>query len=89
MIDESLLVKVCQFLNEHNVEYIIVGGFACALHGHTRATNDIDVLVKDNDSNLNKIISCKSGHELLYSVSKLILEILFLKSNPTRIRMSH
>ena len=32
-----------ELLNAHNVEYLIVGGYALAFHGHPRYTKDIDV----------------------------------------------
>jgi hypothetical protein len=30
-------------LNDHHVEYLLIGGIAVALHGHPRATTDMDV----------------------------------------------
>jgi len=33
-------------LNEHAVEYLLIGGYALAAHGYQRATTDIDVLVR-------------------------------------------
>ena len=32
-------------LNEHGVDYLLIGGYALAAHGYQRATVDIDVLV--------------------------------------------
>ena len=32
-------------LNQHGVEYFLIGGYALAAHGYLRATTDIDVLV--------------------------------------------
>ncbi len=32
-------------LNEHDVEYLLIGGYALAAHGYQRATIDIDVIV--------------------------------------------
>ena len=32
-------------LNENDVEYLLIGGYALAAHGYQRATTDIDVLV--------------------------------------------
>lgn len=34
-----------RLLNEHEVRYLIVGGYAVAYHGHPRYTKDIDVWV--------------------------------------------
>ena len=39
------LKKLLLALNEHKVEYLLVGGYALAAHGYQRATTDIDVLV--------------------------------------------
>jgi predicted nucleotidyltransferase len=33
-------------LNEHGVDYLLIGGYALAAHGYQRATTDIDVLVR-------------------------------------------
>ena len=35
------LLKVCEILNRHSVEYLIVGGTAVALHGFYRASLDL------------------------------------------------
>ena len=40
------LTTVCGLLNAAGVRYVIVGAFAAALHGHIRATNDVDVLLE-------------------------------------------
>ena len=32
--------------NAHNVEYLIVGGYALAFHGVPRFTGDLDTLIK-------------------------------------------
>lgn len=43
-------------LNQHDVQYLLVGGLAVAAHGHSRATNDIDLVVALNRENaLNAI----------------------------------
>ena len=43
-------------LNEHKVEYLIVGGYALAFHGAPRYTGDIDVLVRPHPENAQRII---------------------------------
>lgn len=58
MISYNNLSEVCSIFNRHNVQYIVSGGYACALHGHVRATNDIDMLVKNTEENLKKILLC-------------------------------
>lgn len=39
------LKTLLRALNEHGVEYLLIGGYALAAHGYQRATTDIDVLV--------------------------------------------
>lgn len=42
-------------LADADVEFVIVGAFALAFHGHPRATKDIDIFVRANVSNAQKL----------------------------------
>jgi hypothetical protein len=42
-------------LSEHKVDYLLVGGFAVALHGHIRTTADIDFWIQPNDANALRV----------------------------------
>ncbi|MEO6695603.1 MAG: nucleotidyltransferase [Ignavibacteria bacterium] len=44
-----------QLLNENKVDYLIVGAFAMAFHGHPRNTGDIDVWINNKEQNAIKI----------------------------------
>ncbi len=46
-----------QLLNEHDVEYLIVGGFALAIHGYPRFTQDIDFWIWMDRGNAVKTIN--------------------------------
>ena len=46
MTARSRLAEVCGLLNGRGVAYVVVGGFALALHGVIRATKDIDILIE-------------------------------------------
>ena len=37
-----------QLLNSHDVQYLIVGGYAVGYHGYPRATGDLDIWVAIN-----------------------------------------
>ena len=37
--------ELLKLFTEHKVDFIIVGGYALAFHGHPRMTGDIDLLV--------------------------------------------
>ena len=39
------LKRLIASLNDHNVDYLLIGGYALFAHGYHRATVDIDVLV--------------------------------------------
>jgi predicted nucleotidyltransferase len=43
-------------LNAHGVEYLIVGGYAMALHGRPRNTGDLDVWVARSPENAARLI---------------------------------
>src|SRR5450755_861498 len=42
-------------LNSNGVEYLLIGGYAVAIHGHIRATNDLDVWVNISPENALRI----------------------------------
>ena len=44
-------------LNEHKVEYLIVGGYALAFHGAPRFTGDIDIFVRPNSENAARVLN--------------------------------
>jgi predicted nucleotidyltransferase len=47
--------KVLAAFEKHKVEYILIGGYAVALYGIPRATNDIDIFVKPEEKNFEKL----------------------------------
>jgi len=50
------LLKVCALLNGSNARYVVIGGFACILHGLVRSTEDVDILVESSVDNLQRVI---------------------------------
>ena len=45
-----------QSLNDNQVRYLVVGGYAVAFHGHPRYTKDIDIWVEMTQENAEKVI---------------------------------
>lgn len=45
-----------QLLNDHNVEYLLVGAYAVNFHGYVRSTGDIDVWVGVSPENSLRIV---------------------------------
>jgi hypothetical protein len=45
-----------QFLNDNHVQYLVVGGYAVAIHGHPRYTKDIDIWIETSLDNANNLL---------------------------------
>lgn len=45
-------------LVDADVRFVTVGGIACALNGHVRATEDVDILVQLEDENIRRLLTC-------------------------------
>ena len=47
-------------LNENDVRYLIVGGYAVAFHGHPRYTKDLDIWIDPAVENIDKLLEALS-----------------------------
>ncbi|MGD9157064.1 MAG: nucleotidyltransferase [Desulfobacteraceae bacterium] len=58
--------KLLKLLNEHEVDYVIIGATAFPVHGYSRATLDIDLLIKPTKKNAENIILAlkKFGYDI-------------------------
>jgi predicted nucleotidyltransferase len=65
-----------KLLNEHNVEYLLVGGYAVGYYGYPRATADMDIWIAIKPLNAVKIVAALK--EFGFDVPELLPE-LFLK----------
>jgi hypothetical protein len=45
-----------ELLNKHEIEYLLIGGFAVALHGYVRNTVDIDFWINNSKDNARKMV---------------------------------
>jgi predicted nucleotidyltransferase len=43
------------YLNQYEVEYIVVGGYAVIIRGYSRSTGDIDIWVNKTEENFIKL----------------------------------
>ena len=46
-----------RLLNTHQVEYLLIGGYAVAYFGYPRATADMDIWIAMNPANAQKIVT--------------------------------
>ena len=51
------LTSVCALLNAERARYVVVGGYAVALHGVVRATKDIDILIEPTLENAQRTLA--------------------------------
>ncbi len=49
----ELLLALCA----HQVEFLVVGAYALAVHGHARATADFDVFVRASSGNADRVVA--------------------------------
>ena len=49
--------ELLKLLEENNVEYLVVGGYAVAFYGYPRFTKDIDIFYNLEKGNINRIKS--------------------------------
>jgi hypothetical protein len=45
-----------KLLNQHEVDYMIIGGYAMAFHGKPRYTGDLDIWIDISESNAQKML---------------------------------
>ncbi len=48
--------ELLQLLNSKKIEYLVIGGYAVAFHGHPRATGDLDIWIAISENNAVKIV---------------------------------
>jgi hypothetical protein len=49
--------ELLELLNAHKVDYIIVGGYALAFHGAPRYTGDLDIYVRPDRENAERVLA--------------------------------
>lgn len=49
--------ELLALFNAHHVEYLIVGGYALAFHGAPRFTGDLDIFVRPEAANAQRILT--------------------------------
>jgi len=65
--------SICELLNKHQVEYIIIGGFAVIYHGYPRSTADLDFWYAPTTENFIRLIAAFQEHGVDTSDLKTIV----------------
>lgn len=58
------MFELIKTLADADIEYVLVGGLAVALHGYQRVTMDVDVVLAMNEENLRRFIDCAKTADL-------------------------
>lgn len=48
-------LSVLEALNREGVDYVLIGGFAVVLHGSNRMIEDIDICIRNNEENIERL----------------------------------
>ncbi len=48
---------LCSLLNAHGVEFLIIGGYAVAFHGAPRFTGDLDILIRPDVQQIDRMLN--------------------------------
>lgn len=56
MLLEKDFVDFVNLLNQYEVDYMVVGGFALAFHGEPRTTGDMDIWIDCTAANAGKLV---------------------------------
>jgi len=54
---EQDFIDFIELLNQHLVEYLVVGAHALAFHGRPRHTGDLDIWIKPSPTNAAKLVN--------------------------------
>ncbi len=53
--------ELLELFNAHDVDFVIVGGYALAFHGAPRSTGDMDILVRPDPVNARRVMDALSA----------------------------
>jgi len=63
---QRLLIKVAKELDKNNISYIVIGGQAVNMHGVVRSTQDIDITLNIDISEIDKLKKIVTKLKLVY-----------------------
>ncbi len=69
-------------LNSNRVEYLLIGGYAVGIHGHIRATNDLDIWISRGEENAARVRL--AVQEFGFPASSLTPELFLTPNNILR-----
>ncbi|MFI5218553.1 MAG: hypothetical protein ACHQNT_03610 [Bacteroidia bacterium] len=84
--------KLLLLLNKHKVNYMLIGGYAVIYHGYERSTTDMDIWLKPDNHNRDKLIPAlkefgigDASLQKLFAVDFSQIQYFFFGEKPGRI----
>jgi hypothetical protein len=74
-----------RLLNEHEVKYLLVGGYAVGYHGYVRATADLDLWIQRDRRNAERVV--KALQDFGFGVSNLDPDLFLTEERIVRMGM--
>lgn len=78
-------------LNNNDVEYMLIGGYAMGAFGHIRGTNDLDIFINTTDDNASRMMNaCKEygiPEEEIKKEMFLVQKMIGIGQPPLRIEL--
>lgn len=53
---EADFIDFLKLCNQHEVKYLVIGGYAVSMHGYPRTTKDMDICIELSDSNAERMV---------------------------------
>ncbi len=63
-LSDNHVAAICRVLNDHEVEFLIIGGMAARLHDTGHTTIDVDICPSLDDANLSNLADALSGNSV-------------------------
>ncbi|HSH03583.1 MAG TPA: DUF6036 family nucleotidyltransferase [Anaerolineae bacterium] len=76
------MLEFIGYLNQYDVRYLVIGGYALAFHGHPRYTKDIDIWIERTVANSRKLADALQDFGILFDEEA---QKAFVNGGPIRI----
>jgi hypothetical protein len=71
--------KFLLLLSKHQVNYLLIGGYAVISHGYERTTNDMDVWLEPTNENRDKFVNALREQGVVDNILKAVAKMDFTK----------
>lgn len=72
-----------KLLNDQSVDYLLVGSYAVGYHGYVRSTGDMNIWIRRDQSNAEKLVSVLT--QFGFGVEKLSPDLFMKENNVVRL----